>query len=177
MRSSTALAVALIVSSLCFSPRPASATNIVLTGFTADMQSANDPRTGNQIVSLLINSSFFTPGGIAGGLAAISGQPPAETLWLADPFLAAPPEDAEPAVGFVVNPGGEVMGIEPSPFRIFLTLYPPDPITPADIIGELDFSGVTGSLGSLNLSGLVVREVDGLGVQTGVSHNVALFTL
>ena len=70
-----------------------------------------------------------------------------------------------------------ILGIDPTPFRIFLIFTPPTPIAPADIIGELDFSGVTGTLGSLNLSGLLVHEVDALGVQTGVTHSMALFTL
>ena len=57
------------------------------------------------------------------------------------------------------------MGIEPEPFggdplNIFL-IHPPDPGMPAagpTIIGRLDFSGVTGTLGSLNLEGLKVVD-------------------
>ena len=71
MRILTVLVVALAVSGLSLSPRSASATAIVLTGYTADMQSVIDPGTGDEIITLLTSEILFAPGGFAGGYVGL----------------------------------------------------------------------------------------------------------
>lgn len=162
---------------LSFQPlQPSARADIVLTDFQAQMTSSIDPSTGVETIALLVNSGLFGPGGFAGGLAAVGSSPPDDNIWLANPFLSSPPDDNVPAISFLLNPGGEVMGIEPSPFRIFLG-NPPDDSRPGVLIGELDFSDVSGSLGSLNLSGVMVLGVNAAGVPTGQVFNVAPFTI
>ena len=160
-------------------PKPAHAVSITFTDFQAVMASSVDPRTGNEIVSLLVASSLFGPGGFAGGLGAVGTTPDDGHIWLIDPFAGVDPSPFMPVLSFIVSPGGDVMGVEPSPFRLF-TAQPPDPIIPGaapTLVGELDFSGVTGTLGSLNLSGVIVHAVDQAGVRTGDIYDVAPFTI
>lgn len=71
----------------------------------------------------------------------------------------------EIAIGIISDPGGDVMGVEPSPFRIMLETY-------SSILGELDFSAVTGRLGSLHLEGVRIRLPDGSSLE--VAEQVAL---
>ena len=152
---------------------------ITFTDFQADMVSSIDPITGNEIISLLVNSTLFGPGGFAGGLGEVGSSPPDDSLWLVDPFLSSPPDDNRPAIGFILDESGNVMGIEPSPFRMFLG-NPPDDSIPGDeltLIGLLDFSAVTGSTGSLNLSGVMVLAVDQNGDPTGEVFDVDPFTI
>ena len=126
-----------------------------------------------------MDSSRFGPGGIAGGLAAVAATPPDDGIWLVNPVLTNPPDDGLVAIGFLLNPAGEVMGIQPEPFRIFLGIPPDDGMPDAGptLIGWLDFSIITGSRGSLNLSGLQVVGVDAAGVPTGEIFDVDPFTL
>ena len=84
-----------------------------------------------------------------------------------------PPGDGMPAINFFIDPAGEVSGIDPSPFRLLAGItngvFSP--------LWELDFSNVTGSLGSLNLAGLVAHGVDANGVRTDVEFQVNPFTI
>jgi hypothetical protein len=57
-------------------------------------------------------------------------------------------------VKFILDPAGEVMGVEPSPFRVLL-------VSDAEMLGELDFSNASGSLGSLLLDGIRLKLPDG----------------
>lgn len=96
-----------------------------LTDMVADLDTTTDPLTGEVTsVSLLVNSIFGGPGGIASGLAAVGVTSPDDSIWLAGPFLGNPPDDGRPAITFNIDSSGEVMGIEPSPFRIFLSSPP-----------------------------------------------------
>ena len=154
----------------------AKAWTIRLTDFQAVVSSVIDPETGNETVSLLVHSARFGPGGFAGGTASVRDQPPDDNLWLVDPFLGNPPDDSTPALSFLLNPGGTVMGIEPSPFRLFLA-NPSNDNRPVTLIGELDFSDVTGTSGSLNLSGVKVLAVDENGDLTGEVFDIYPFTI
>ena len=121
---------AILLFSLSFLPQTALATFISFTGFQADMTSTIDPDTGNETLSLLINSTRFGSGGIASGLAAVSVSPPDDSRWVVDPFLISPPDDGTPALSFLLSPGGTILGIEANPFFIFSGFPPPDDGTP-----------------------------------------------
>ena len=101
----------------------------------------------------LLSGGPFGPGGIAGGLVdlnEVGAAPPDDTLWLAlDAAGIAPPDDNR-IVTFEFDSAGKFSGVQPQPFRIFLAV-PPDPVKPAEFLGELDFSDISGvTLGSLN---------------------------
>jgi len=54
-------------------PRTADATTIDLFNFTAVMTSSVDRASGNETLSLLVDSSLYLPGGSAGGLYQFQG--------------------------------------------------------------------------------------------------------
>ncbi len=84
------------------------------------------------------------------------------------PVGGGPPDDSMPAINFFIDPA-----VDLSPFRLLAGItngvFSP--------LWELDFSKVTGSLGSPNLAGLVAHGVDANGVRTGVEFQVNPFTL
>lgn len=172
---------ALFIFSAPFLPKSAQATTMTFTDFQAVMTSSIDPTSDNETISLLVNSSLFGTSGLAGGMAQPPPDDEFDALWLVDPFLdpfrVPPPDDQTPAISFLFDPRGTLIGTD-DPFRIFLATPPPDDIMPGAIIGLLDFSNVTGSLGSLNLSGLRVLGVDEDGVLTDVVlYDVDPFTI
>jgi PEP-CTERM motif len=170
------LLVVLSLLAVSLLPQSARAATLTFTNMRADMSTAIDPRSGNRIVSLLVNSTLFGPGGFAGGQFVDDAgiAPPDDNFWLADPFGATPPDDGMPAISFIIDSIGRVAGIDPTPFRLFIAT--PNGAGPL-VIGELDFSGVTGSLGSLNLAGLVIDVVDAEGNRTGETYAVNPFTI
>ena len=119
----------------------------------------------------LLAGGPFGAGGIGHGMVdfgEVAG--PAEILWLVQDELGFRPRDRSRILTFSFDDAGRFMGIEPTPFRVFLSEYPPDPVfppepvAPATVIGELDFSGVThAALGSLtDITGLqLVDRSDG----------------
>ena len=166
----------------------AQADTITLTDFRAVMTSSVDPLSGNTVVSLRVNPTLFGIGGFAGGLfnpppddtqppPDDNNPPPDDGIWLADPGLSHPPEPGTVAVSFLVDSGGTVMGIQPEPFRLFLAKPPPDDGSPATLIGELDFSDVGGTLGSLHLTGVKVWALNADGTRTDSAFDVAPFTI
>jgi hypothetical protein len=162
-------------------PDEDTSTTIQFTDFQADMTSVIDPASGNETISLLINSTMFGAGGFAGGQGEVGGNPADDTVWLVDPFGGAPP-DGTPVIRVLLDTSGDVLGIDPTPFQVYVAyppdpIVPPDPVQPAAVIGELDFSEVSGTGGSLSLSGIVVHVVDQNGKQTGEAYSVNSFTL
>jgi hypothetical protein len=103
-------------------------------------------------VDLLVDSQLFDmAGGVAKGnltnpVNEVMGVEPSPFIWLAVDSDGEPVQDGTAAVSFLIDPVGEVSGVEPSPFRILLSAG-------SEILGELDFSDVSGSfpgvLGSL----------------------------
>ncbi len=162
----------------------AHATTIDFTNFNAVMSTSVDPRTGNEVLSLLVDSSLYGPGGFAGGLYQFQGTATVERgIWVAmppDPVIP-PPDDQMPAISFLLDADGNIVDIQPpDPFRLFLATPSPDDTMPGAVptlIGELDFSYVTGYRGSLHLSGLQVLAVDSAGVPTGTVYAVSPFTI
>jgi len=152
-----------------------------ISDFQAVMQNTPDPSTGGGTISLLVNSALFGPGGFAGGqvldLGTASGVPPDDGLWLTDPFSGMTPDDNIVAIGFGYDRAGQVSGVEPTPFRVFMGIGPFMGVDPSPFLGELDFSEVTGSLGSLNLAGVLVHEVDATGARTGTTYDLDPFTI
>jgi hypothetical protein len=144
---------------------------ITYTGLEAALTMSDDPFSANRIASLLVDSTRYGPGGFALGEIQVGANPPDDGLWLTDPFGGVPPDDTMPAVSFRVNSADEVSGVDPTPFRLFAAARD------RTVIGELDFSAVEGTLGSLNLSGVVVREVDANGGRTGNFYDVDPFTI
>ncbi len=168
--------LALFTASLLTLPVTAQAAILTLTDFQAVLSSSTDPASGNTTVSLLMDSRLFGAGGIAGGTAEIQPpdpvQPPQPVRWLVDPFGPTPPDDSMPAISFLFDATGVLMGAD-DPFRIFMSDALDD-----SIIGLLDFSSVSGSLGSINLSGVQVLGVDAAGGLTGeVLYDIEPFTL
>jgi hypothetical protein len=146
-------------------------STITFTGLEAAFSLSDDPRSGDRILSLLVDSALFGRGGFARGEAAVSGTTPDDSLWLTDPFSGVTPDDGAPALSFLINSADEVSGIEPQPFRLFVETQG------AGVIGELDFSGARGMLGSLSLSGVLVHAVDTDGNRTGDTYSVDPFTI
>ncbi len=127
----------------------------------------------------LRSGGLFGTGGIAHGLFDLAeGAGTAPGLWLVQSLDGANPADDSRILTFAFDDTGNFMGIEPtpfydpnvasgvdpSPFRIFLSEYPPDPIKPALIIGELDFRDVSDvTLGSVNnITGVkLIQRADG----------------
>ena len=123
----------------------------------------------------------FGPGAIGGGLVDLNNAgaaPPDDTLWLVQSLAGLAPPDDNRILTFTFDDLGNYLGIEPTPFydpnvvagvtpdpfRIFVGTAPPDDITPADLLGELDFREVSGvTIGSLNnITGLqLVKLTDG----------------
>ena len=162
----------------------AEATTIDFTNFNAVMSTSIDPATGNEVLSLLVDSSLYGPGGFAGGLFRLPRSTTTQNgVWLAmppDPVIP-PPDDGMPVVGFGLNSDGIIVDIyPPDPFRLFLATPPPDDMMPGagpTLIGELDFSRVTGYRGSLHLSGLQVFAVDPSGRRTGEVYTATPFAI
>jgi hypothetical protein len=112
---------------------------------------------GGERVSFLANSVLFGSAGLASGMLStpggeVMGVEPSPFNWMIDPDTGTP-EDGTAALSFLTFPGGEVMGVEPSPFRVLL-------VSDSDILGELDFSNVSGFLGSLFLEGVRLKLPD-----------------
>ncbi len=162
------ISIAAILSLLCFTaisslPGTTQAATIELLNFNAVMSSSTHPTSGYETLSLLVNSSRYGAGGFAGGQYRLDGKPP--------------PDDNMPAISFTLAPDSSVLGPDPVPFRLFMAKPPPDDNRPATLIGELDFSSISGYRDSLQLSGLQVLTVDSAGRPTGDIYDVAPFTI
>ena len=126
-----------------------------------------------------MDSTLFGPGGFAGGNAGITNgvfENLGNVQWQAVGPVGTPtppPDDGMPAINFFIDPAGVVSGVDPVPFRLLAGITN-GVFTPQ---WELDFSNVTGSLGSLNLAGLVAHGVDANGFRTGVEFQVNPFTI
>jgi hypothetical protein len=112
---------------------------------------------------LLVDSARYGVAGFGAGKVSAPGSEamglqPSPFIWTVDPETGAP-EDGTPAVSFVID-SGQVMGLEPSPFRALAVSGP-------DVLGELDFSGVSGGLGSLHLEGIQLVLADGSSLDVG----------
>ncbi len=162
-------------------PQSASATTITFTNMQAVFSTTVDPLTGIQTVSLLVDSTLFGDGGFADGQVqfedVVGGIPPDDGLWSI--FGGNPPEDNMPAISFDFNLAGELVAAGPPDDSRVLAGITNGVFTP---LWELDFSDVTGSLGSIFLAGLLAHELneDGsLKMVNGmtVTHNVASFTI
>jgi len=111
---------------------------------------------GGTFVHLLAGGPFG-PGGIGGGaFDPDSGGVvrPEPFIWLALDAAGAPATDDIRTVSFGFDPGGDFMGVQPQPFRIFHQ---------NNVNGELDFSNVSGvTMGSLNnITGLQLITATG----------------
>ena len=145
---------------------------ITFTGLEAALTLNDDPRGGgNRIASLLVDSTRFGRGGFAGGILLVGSTTPDDTLWLTDPFSGTTPDDNMPALSFLIDPAGDVSGVSPNPFRLFTATLD------RSFVGELDFAAVGGTLGSLNLNGVLVHQVDADGLRTGTTYEVNPFTI
>ena len=77
-------------------------------------------------------------------------SPPDDGIWLAEDIGGAAPPDDNKVLTFRFDAGGIFMGIDPTPFRIFLAAPPDDQLGDTTLIGELDFSGLSSArIGSL----------------------------
>jgi len=126
---------------------------VAVQGTRASFQVSSDQQ--GSTVDLVVDSRLFGADGLASGFflcpgCEVMGVEPSPFRWVVDP----PQEDGATVIGFILNPGGEVMGVEPSPFRILA-------VTDTQTLGALDFSQVTGFLGSLHLSGVRIELDDG----------------
>ncbi len=172
--------ISIFILSFYLLPKSSYAISILFTDFQAEMSLTQDT-AGNDILSLLVNSDQFGPSGFAGGSATIGSSPPDDGIvWYVEaPAGAAPPDDNEPAINFIVDEGGIIdPDIIPS-FRLLVGIIDPEVIINPEVIpiGELDFSNVTGSIGSLNLTGLEVKEIGTDGNLTGEVYGVPDFTI
>jgi len=127
---------------------------ILLTEMRTDLRFDD----AEQTVSCLVSSTLFGTSGLASGLLStpgseVMGVEPSPFRWVVDPDTGMPP-DGERAISFFVDPGSEVMGVEPSPFRIQL-------VSELEILGTLDFSQVSGYVGSLYLEDVRLELEDG----------------
>ena len=171
----------------------AEATTIDFISFNAVISTSIDPTTGNEVLSLLVDSSLYGPGGFAGGRYQVHGALTMERgIWItgADTFPGLPGNedpthenlwaDGTPVLSFILDADRNIVDIHPpDPFRIFLGVPPDDTMPGAGptLIGELDFSRVTGYPGPLHLSGLQVLAVDTSGRPTGEVYDTTPFTL
>lgn len=157
----------------------------VLSDMEARLDTERLPGGGTAVH--LLTGGPFGPGGLAhglfdaGGAGDLAGVPPEPILWRVQTRDGDTPPDGVRLLSFVFDEAGNFSGVDPSPFfdpdldpdvaagidpepfRIFLAEYPPDPILPV-LLGELDFTGVTGAeLGSLEaITGLaLVRRPGG----------------
>jgi hypothetical protein len=128
---------------------------VIMARTQADLLVGQSERT----ISFLVNSELFGAGGVAKGnltnpINEVMGVEPSPFIWLAVDSDGEPVQDGTAAVSFLIDPVGEVSGVEPSPFRILLSAG-------SEILGELDFSDVSGSLGPFYLEGVRLGLADG----------------
>ena len=130
----------------------------------------------------MLSGDLFGAGGIAHGKLDLDGAAgpgePRDVLWLIQNLDGLSPPGEADTISFAFDDTGNflgiqptpffdpnaVAGVQPTPFRAFLAEYPPDPIRPAVLLGELDFRAVSGvTLGSLTgIAGLrLVNRADG----------------
>ncbi len=158
---------------------PASAIP-VLSGFEANLL-VEQTDAGRKTVVSLVSGGILGNGGIAHGLFDLNvgdNTPAEDTRWLVQNLRGTVAPDGQRILSFSFDDTGNFLGIEPTPFfdpnvtsgieptpfRIFLADYPPDPVRPAFILGELDFRNISGvTRGSLNgISGLqLINRSDG----------------
>ena len=175
------LYLVLFILGLTFGPQSSHAATITFADMQAVISIADNPLpANNRILSLMVDSTLFGPGGFAEGNATITNgvfQDYGQVQWQAVVPVGSPttlpPDDGTPAINFFIDPAGEISGVDPEPFRLLAGITN-GVFTP---LWELDFSNVTGSLGSLNLAGLVAHGVDANGVRTGVEFQVDPFTI
>lgn len=179
------LIVALLIT-VCFAT-PVSAMPMLLD-YRANLEVEHPTTTPVTRVHLLSGPAIMT-GVIARGLFVADGASRGaglDTVWVIQNLEGLFAPDGERILTFEFNDTGNflgieptpffdpnvVAGIEPTPFRIFLAEYPPDPVRPPVLIGELDFRGVNmASFGSINgITGL--RLID-----SGSNPEIAPFSI
>lgn len=95
-RGLTFTLLALFISTAPFVSETAQAVTITLSDMQAVMSSSIDPVSGDETVSLLVDSTLFGTNSIVGGSFVVQPpdpiQPPTPIRWLVDPFGGTPTE-------------------------------------------------------------------------------------
>jgi len=153
------------------------ADSLTFEDFMARLESGTNGE-GQETVDLIMDSNLFGPAGIAAGTFRdpTGGDPGMPVVWQArdptggDPVQPAP--DGEVGLAFWLDPPGNIMGVEPSPFDVF--------VQSRDLgttLGRLDFSAVTGNRGSLHLENVRFIELGPDGNPTGLERDIAPFDI